>query len=569
MRVLRPLLGIGFHGCGLFLLPFLIGFVAALFLEVGEVADTLPYLVGLSLLVIAPAWLMQLVGVALKTMRELRQLREKGRYQRGDALRSLHRHMRIVTPRGWAVLIAGLLFIVCALGLEWADLSFVGVISLLLFYGVLGLTSLVSTFLVAAFESNLRRGSIVRQVVPAVVMTGDAAEERFTFRKMFVPPGYFLLVEDPLPERLATVSRYAVGAGARKELTVGGRLRRSPRGMYRLGPAEIYFQDIFGFTRIALASVATAEMKVLPRFRPLQITEPPRSTLETPDVLTRPHRFATEDHFRFREYAAGDDTRRIHWKLSVKAGRLNVRLPENKEFSTKNVLLVVDAYLPAGRMLEDAVGVEEVLDHVVETWISLAKELVERGDRVSLAAVARSEKGELGVELLACQKGGHSRWQDLGARVCWQGRYELTELLDQVGKDMHAVVVSSRFQSPPPAPFSGQSLTWVWLPPQHALGPKDPGLLEVLAGTPARAFLYLFLLPGPAGSDENSLAAQFRHFQYHSSRLNARARLRQYAQMYGERVYKELVSRGDTVYRLEPGAAGHKLVGVVSGKGKV
>jgi uncharacterized protein (DUF58 family) len=558
-----------FHGAGLFLLPFLIGFIAALFLETGEVGDTLPYLIGVSVLVIAPAWAMQAVGIVLKSSREIRSLRQKKHYQSGDFLRVVARHTRIVTPRGWAVLGSGLLFVVCSLGLKWADLSFVGVLSLLLFYGVLGTTSFISTFLVAAFESNLKRGTITRQVVPAVIPTGEAAEERFTFKKILVPPGYFLLVEEPLNPRLATVSRYAVGSGARKELTVGGRLRRSPRGLYRLGPAEIYYQDVFGFTRIAVASVATADLKVLPRFRPLKIQDPPRSRLETPDILTRLHRFATEDFFRFREYAPSDDTRRIQWKLSVKAGRLNVRLPENREFSTKNVLLVLDTFLPPGRMLEDAVGIEEVLDGMVETWISLAKELVERGDKVALASAARNQEGVLQAELMPCTKGGQLKWQDLGARVCWQGQFELDGLLKELAGDTHAVVVSSRFLTLPPCPQNGQSFTWVYLPPHQALGDKDPGLLESLAGSTLNAVLFLFRLPAPAGSDENSLAAQFRSFRYHTKRLSARARLRTVARVYGDRIYRELVERGDTVYRLETGPASHSLIGVVAGKGGI
>jgi len=32
---------------------------------------------------------------------------------------------------------------------------------------------------------------------------------------------------------------------------------------------------------------------------------PPPSTTEEPDILSRPHRFPTEDLFRFREYVAG------------------------------------------------------------------------------------------------------------------------------------------------------------------------------------------------------------------------------------------------------------------------
>jgi hypothetical protein len=142
---------------------------------------------------------------------------------------------------------------------------------------------------------------------------------------------------------------------------VGGRLRVTPRGLYQLGPAEVYYQDMLGLTRISLASLATAELKVLPRFRPLEIREPPRSRLQSPDVITRPHRFATEDHFRFREYAAGDDTRRIHWKLSVRSGHLTIRQPETREISTKNVLLVLDTFLPAGRMLDDVAEAERPL----------------------------------------------------------------------------------------------------------------------------------------------------------------------------------------------------------------
>ncbi len=568
--MIRHVAGIAWHGCGLFVLPFLLAFIAALFFEVSEVADTLPILMGLAGLLLVPAFLLLVAGVLLKVGREIRLLRERSRYSTHALLESIHRHLAVVTPRGWAMFITGLLFVLLALGAKWASLSVVAVLALLLFYGVLGLTSFVSTFLVGAFESGMkRRGSIERGMFPAVVLAGDPAEERFTFRRVPLPPFFYLLVEDPLPARLGTTSRYAVGSGAsRQELTVGGRLRRSPRGMYRLGPANVFYQDVLGLTRIPLAALATAELKVLPRFRDLLIIEPPRSKREQPDVLTRPHRFPTEDHFRFREYAHGDDTRRIQWKLSMRTGSLQVRQPETKEISTKNVLLALDAYLPKGRMLDDAVGVEGVLDRLVETWISLAKELIERGDRVTLVAVARNEEGVVGPEVLAAGKGGHTRWQDLGARVSWQGGWEIPQILGEAGPGVHAVVVSSRFQAPPPAPFDGASLTWVYLPPQDALGANDPTLLQSLAGTQTRAFLWLFRLPFAAGSDENSFFSQLRIFRDQSNRLNARRRLREVAKRDGDRVFKALIARGDTVYRLQPGPGGHKLVGVATGSAK-
>lgn len=565
--MIRHVVGIAWHLGGMFVLPFLLGFVAALFLEVSQIGETLPMLLGISLIFIFPAFVAQLLGIILKVRREFRLLREKDRFNLESALASVHRQSRIVTPRGWAILVTGLWFVVCALGLKWADLSIVGVMCLVLFYSVVGATSLVSTFLAGSFESGLRRrGTIDRQMVPAVVLAGEPAEERFIFRRIPVPPGFFLLVEDILPERLQTQSRYAVGAGARKqELIVGGRLRATPRGLYRLGPAEVYYQDILGMTRVALASVATCELKVLPRFRHLEIIEPPRSKLSTPDVLTRPHRFPTEDYFRFREYSHGDDTRRISWKLSMKAGKLQVRQPETKEISTRTVLLCLDAYLGRATVGDAAVGIEEVLDRLVETWISLAKELLDRGDKVSLVAVTRQTDGSLGIEQVAAVKGGHTRWQDMGARAVWQSQWEITELLEAAGDTSHGVVISSRFHAPPPSAFSGQSLAWVWLPPEQALGKKDPTLVETLAGSGATALTWLFRQPFMAGADENAFFAQFRVYTYHSGRLAARARLRALAAREGKRTLAALVARGDTVYRLEPGVSSHRLVGVVAG----
>lgn len=565
---LRHVAGILFHLWGLFVLPFVVGFVAALFFEVSEVAETLPVLLVVGLLVIAPAFLAQALGVVLKTRREWRMLRERGRLTLESGLAALHRHVRIITPRGWALLVTGLWFVVCALGLQWASLSVVATFALLLFYAVLGASALLSTFLAGSFQAALgRRSSVVRGMSPAVVLAGEAAEERFALTRVPVPPGYHLLIEDELPARLQTVSRYAVGAGARTEAVMAGRLRATPRGLYQLGPAEVYYQDVLGLTRVALASVATAELKVLPRFRDLEIRDPPRSRVEAPDAVARPHRFPTEDHFRFREYVAGDDTRRIAWKLSMRTGRLQLRQPENRETTNRTVLLALDAWLPRGQGLADAVGIEEVLDRLVETWISLAKELVERGDRVTLVGAMRQPNGSVEVEVCPARRGGHMRWQDLGARAVWQGAFDVPALLDAAGDASHGVVVSSRFTAPPPQPFPGQSLTWVWLPPQDALGKRDPPLIDVLAGGSAHALAWLVRQPFVAGADENGILAQARHIAFHWRRLDARARLRSMARANGDRTLQALLGRGDAVYRLEPGATCHRLVGLSAGKG--
>jgi uncharacterized protein (DUF58 family) len=569
MRQPHPLLslaGISANGCGLFVMPFAVGLAAALFVDVSEVADTGLVLTILALIFIAPALLMQLLGVVLKVGRERRYLHEAGERSGAALLASIHRHMRIVTPRGWIALLIGLFFVAVALSAKWASFGVLAVLTLLLFYSVLGLTSFLSTFQVQTFQSGLGRGNsgIRREMSPAVVLSGEVAEERIHLTRVPVPSGFMLLVEDENPPELGTESRYSVGAGARRKVvTLSGRFRRTPRGLHRLGPARISYQDAFGFTRVNVASMATAALKVLPRFRDLEIVEPPRSRLEAPDVLTRPHRFATEDYFRFKEYAPGMDTRRIHWRLSIRTGHLQVRQPETREISTRKVLIALDTFLPRGRMLQDAVGMGQILDKLVETWISLANELIERGDQVSLVTALDDGDGNIVVEHITCTTGNRRRWQDMGARACWQGQHELPEVLSSLGSELHAIAVTSRFFPPPAESMGGESFTWIYRSPMDALGPRDPPFWQVIAGPGSGSALHflslIFRLPAPVGSDENGTFRQLRRV------YQARRRLRRVAYIQGAQTLEQLLSRGETVYRLEPGVSGHRLVGLVGG----
>jgi uncharacterized protein (DUF58 family) len=553
-------------------MPFFVGGAASFFFEVSEVADTASWLLVLSFLFIVPPLLLQGIGVVIKVGRERRFLAESGQLNSRNVLASVHRHLRIVTPRGWAALVTGLWFVVLALSAKWASLGLLAVLSLFLFYTVLGATSFLSTFQVQTFERGLGRGSsgIRRELSPAVVLAGEEAEERMLLSRVPVPAGFQLLIEDNNPPELATESRYAVGAGAkRKIVTLSGRFRRTPRGLHRLGPAQIWYQDALGFTRVSVASLATAELKVLPRFRPLEILEPPRSRLEAPDVLTKPHRFATEDHFRFKEYVAGDDTRRIHWRLSMRSGRLQVRQPETRETTTRQVVLLLDTWLPPGRMLDDAVGMGKILDALVEVWISLASELLDRGDRVTLVGAVDDGRGNVRVERLEGSSDTR-RWQDMGARARWQGVLDLPAVIGQIGKEIHAVALTSRFFAPPPGKeLGGQDFTWVYLPPLGSLGKREPPVWEQWAGlgpgAPLRLMLRIFRLPGPAGSDENAFVRQFTDLYRLNKEVSARHRLRQVAFREGARTLETLKTRGDTVYRLDPGAIGHRLVGLVSG----
>ncbi|MCA9490472.1 MAG: DUF58 domain-containing protein [Myxococcales bacterium] len=554
---------------GIFLLPFLVAVPAALLFEVSQVLETLPALLAFSAIVLLPVSVLHVIGLLLKNRKELRFWREQGSLTLSRRIDVVHRHAGVVTPRGWVLLFGGSAMTVFALGWKWAELGILAVLALLMFYLLVGWTLFVATFLARTFETGLGRNDrgITRQMMPAVVLSGEAVEEVVRFRRVPVPWGYTLIVDDPNPVRLRTESRYAVGVTATSgEVEARGRLRATPRGMFHLGPARISYQDILGLTLVSVASVATAELKVLPRIMPVVVVDPPRSPMQTPDVVARPHRFATEDHFRFREYLPGDDTRRIHWRLSMRAGRLQVRLPESKETSTEQILLVLDSYLPKGKLLDAAHGGDEILDSLVLAWLGIARELVERGNRVTLVAATTSatDADQIVLESTDARSGTSSRWQDLGARARWQSRYDLLDILEEIGPDSHGVVVTARFTAPPPGATSGKSLTWLMMDPAQALGPPDRHWLgQVIGGNGFFTTLrWIFLLPHPVGSEDNHLWFRLRDAWRIHRRWRARATLRAVARTRAGRTLKELDARGDAVYRIERGPTSIKLVGV-------
>ncbi|MEQ1501416.1 MAG: DUF58 domain-containing protein [Myxococcota bacterium] len=557
------------QGVGVFVLPAIVATPTALVFELSEVIDTLPALLALTALVLAPVTVLQLVGLGLKSRRELAYWRRAGGMSATRVLEVLHRHGSIVTGRGWVLLLGGLAMTVTALGLKWSSLGIIAVFALVTFYLVVGWTLFVSTFLARTFEAGLGRADagIVRRLAPAVVAAGDAVEEIVSFRNVPVPWGYVLVFHDPNPPRLRTETRYAVGATARSgELEAKGHLRATPRGMYHLGPARIAYQDLLGLTRVSVASVATAELKVLPRLVPVVVVDPPRSPMTTPDVVTKPHRYATEDHFRFREYLAGDDVRRIHWRLSMRAGRLHVRLPETKETSTERIVLVLDSFLPKGKLLDAAHGGEEILDVLVLAWLGIARELVERGNRVTLLAAAEdATTRQVSLEPLDARSGAVSRWQDLGARVRWQPAFDLPAMLASIGSDTHGVVVTARFTAPPPGRSSGQTTTWLMLDPADALGPPDRYWLGEISGrSPFSVLAWAMFLPFPVGADDNHLTRRLRRAWQIRRRWIARRTLRATARARAGRTVRELRSRGDAIYRIERTPTGIRLVGIVA-----
>ncbi|MEC8276714.1 MAG: DUF58 domain-containing protein [Myxococcota bacterium] len=528
-----------------------------------QFASTAGIFTALFLLMLVPTFGMLLVATVTKVRRD-RAAHTNWTFPKLFA--SIQKHAGILTARGWGVLWAGVFFTMAAMCARWASLGTTSVFLLLLLYSVIGVSALISTFRINAFHTSSKRntGMLRREMSPAVVVSGSPAEERFVLDHVPIPLGFLLVIEDKNPPALETESRYAVGVDASGgTTTLQGRLRKTPRGLHELGPANIWYQDILGLTRISVANMATTTLKVLPQFRPLDVIEAPRSEVEEPDILTKPNRFASEDYFLFKEYVSGDDTRRINWRLSIRTGQLQIRKPESKEIHSDTVLLALDAYFPSKEALSDAVGVEQVLDQLVEVWLSLAARMQEKGNHVRLVAYVKQEDG-MGIEEVSCALESQTRWQDLGARVFWQADVDVNGLINLMDGEKHVVVVSSRFTLPPNLAFEDAKLLWVYHPPIYALPEQDLTFWQTVVGSNVwmGSLKWLLRLPAEVGNDENTLFMQIKtvllmHHEYH-----ARRRLRTIAQKNGDVVRQAIVQQSDSAYILELSDQVHRLIGV-------
>ena len=543
------------HTTILLLLPFVVGAITAFFADVYEVTETLGELVRFCAFLLVPLTLVQLSGIAAKTRREVALSREAGAPI--GWVEASYRHAKVLTGKGYFLMAVALGALVCALAVKWAQFGVMAVLGFTLVYVASTVGIVISAFWVQGFDgrTQARGGRIAREMSPAVVSRGDEVEERFHLERVPVPFGFQMIIDDKLHPRLETESRHVASSKvSSKAVTLAGPVRRTPRGVYAVGPAQIAYQDLLGLTRVAVAQAAKTTLKVLPRFRTVSIGEPPRTKTRDEDVLSMIARMPTEDLFRFREYLPRDDTRRIHWKLSMKMGALHIRVPESVPVSRRRVRLVVDSYLPPG-LANAKEPLEDVLDELVEAWISLAKALVERGEQVTLVCCTARPGKPIVIEELKCKRGSQLLWADLGSAVAWQSQYDLDALVrepDRQGRPVpgaaptEPVIVTTRFFRLPEVP-TGKT-TWVVLPPGEPPAPEAP---PGIAGW--------FLLPHPTGADENSFGAAIRRSRERLRRRRLETWAAQAIAAGAAAAEAQIRARGETVYRLESRGASYAL----------
>jgi len=398
------------------------------------------------------------------------------RYRRGGIAQ-----LDVLSATGRTTAWSALAVLVLAIVIGWASLSVLGLLGI-------GVTCVAITWtaVMAGGEAPWRTATVTRTIQPETATEGEPLREQLHLEDVRIPAAMRLFATGRAT-RHGAISRYAVGSecnGATIDLEC--ELGPTPRGEHDVPPLTLWLGDVLGLTRTAPVARGATRFIGLPRPAHIvagELLGDGRDDAKSRDAVRMP----TEGTFRIREYAPGDDARRIHWVRSLQTNQLVVRLPDEIPPADPCVQVVLDNHLAATDRFSCRAP-DELLDAMVRVWLGLGRTLADAGTRVTL--VTGVAKGDVyaRVERPMHPRSGHEALR-FAARVGWQPSVRLDTMLGR--SSTRKLVISNRPRSIGNAALDA-SVVWVvvahndWTTPEPWPIPASP-----------------LKLPFPAGSAEN------------------------------------------------------------------
>ncbi len=319
------------------------------------------------------------------------------------------------------------------------------------------------------YRSALRHLRIRQQVSAPRAFFGETLTLAISVENQKLLPLPWLEIEDEIPEhltlltgraaptykvnRVALVNTFSLWSFQR--VTRRYRLRCTARGVYTFGPATVRSGDPFGWlmreervqareTLLVYPLVAPIESFGLPPRHPFGERATPRRLLEDPLRIAG-----------VREYALGDDPRRIHWKATARAGELRSKIYEPSSQYRLFILLDINTYKESWMGLDP-----EIQELTIAAAASLAMWALDEGYAVGLLAnslmmglsgESASTGDEQAISSLTAAQAFIHRVRVPMARGSGQREQLLSalgRLLPYFGSPMDALVDAERFTLP-------------------------------------------------------------------------------------------------------------------------
>lgn len=274
----------------------------------------------------------------------------------------------LLTLRGKTFVVVGGILVLAGILLGQRDVLWFGLMLFLL--------PLIALIVVA--RSRLRL-TCERRISPPEAVVGERLVGELIVTKSGPMPTGLLQFEDDVPRGLGRAPRFTVHRFAgewRREISYP--LAGLVRGRFHTGPLTVRATDPFHLVKLDRRFNATTEVQITPRVVPLPMMRTAGGGGSTGDALPQKAGVIGADDVLVREYHAGDDVRRIHWRTTARRGELFVRREEQAWDPTATVILDSRASAHAGR------GRGSSFEWAVSAAASIALHFVDAGFRVDL-----------------------------------------------------------------------------------------------------------------------------------------------------------------------------------------
>jgi uncharacterized protein (DUF58 family) len=187
---------------------------------------------------------------------------------------------------------------------------------LVLFFGLIRLLPFIQSKILAASIVVSRTENVIR----AKKRQPFTVEIKIRNRGIF--PVHFCTAQDSFTGPFATDSRsFLVSLRARETKTLSYTANGHERGYYTFGPVTLSGTDASGFFTWEKRIEAPLQVIVYPSIFDLSFS--PRFGLPGGNIKLENRLYEDVTHYRsIREYMAGDDLKRINWKVSARMGSL-------------------------------------------------------------------------------------------------------------------------------------------------------------------------------------------------------------------------------------------------------
>ena len=263
------------------------------------------------------------------------------------------------------------------------------------------------------------------RALPVSATAGETLLLTYTLGNTSRLPKFYLALRDTLPGGLSLTNGpppLVLGIWPGEERTTQCLVEARRRGVFPLGPALVYSTDPLGLQTFSQKAPSVDELVVYPALLP--ITESwPRGAASAGwrGSASAQTRGDGDDFYGVREYALGDDLRRVHWRTTARTGALAVA--EYSRGITLDAVIALD--LSRDAYTDARNGDSEALEAGVRLAATLADDLLRHGYAVRLLTA-----GAAAEETLARSGAETARFLERLARVRPDALQTLADVLD-------------------------------------------------------------------------------------------------------------------------------------------